>query len=58
MFAEFIHKHLKKLLKKATIQRTKLFLQDGDPSQNSKKPIMSCTNWGPKNSVYPHGNLT
>ena len=37
MFAEFIHKHFKEAFQKSNNPKNKLFLQDGDPSQNSRK---------------------
>ena len=37
MFADFIHKHFKEAFKKSNNPKDKLFLQDGDTSQNSRK---------------------
>ena len=37
IFADFIHKHFKEAFKKSNNPKDKLFLQDGDPSQNSRK---------------------
>ena len=36
MFADFIHKHFKETFGKNNNPKDKLFLQDGDPSQNSR----------------------
>ena len=35
-FASFIHKHFDSLFKRSINPKSKLFIQDGDPSQNSK----------------------
>ena len=35
-FASFIHKHSDSLFKRSINPKSKLFIQDGDPSQNSK----------------------
>ena len=37
MFADFIHKHFKETFGKSNNPKDKLFLQDGDRSQNSRK---------------------
>ena len=37
MFADFIQKHFKEAFEKTNNPKDKLFLQDGDPSQNSRK---------------------
>ena len=37
MFADFIHKHFKQAFKKSNNPKDKFFLQDDDPSQNSRK---------------------
>ena len=37
VFADFIHKHFKEALEKSNNAKEKLVLQDGDPSQNSRK---------------------
>ena len=37
MFAHFVHKHFKEAFEKSNNPKDKLFLQDGDPSQNSRK---------------------
>ena len=37
MFADFIHKQFKEAFEKSNNPKDKLFLQDGDPSQNSRK---------------------
>ena len=37
MFVDFIHKHFKEAFEKSNNPKAKLFLQDGDPSQNSRK---------------------
>ena len=50
MFADFIHKHFKEALKKVTIQ-IKLFLYDGDTSQNIREANNAMYKLGAKNSV-------
>ena len=37
MLADFIHKHFKEVFRKSNNPKDKHFLQDGDPSQNSRK---------------------
>ena len=37
MFADFIHKHFKEAFEKSNGPKDKLFLQDGDSSQNSRE---------------------
>ena len=37
MFADFIHKNFKEAFEKSNNPKDKLFLQNGDPSQNSRK---------------------
>ena len=37
MFAHFVHKHFKEAFEKSNNPKDKLYLQDGDPSQNSRK---------------------
>ena len=37
MFADFIHKNFKEAFEKSSNPKDKLFLQNGDPSQNSRK---------------------
>ena len=37
MFTNFIHKHFKEAFEKSNNPKDKIFLQDGDPWQNSKK---------------------
>ena len=37
MLADFIHKHFKEVFGKSNNPKDKHFLQDGDPSQNSRK---------------------
>ena len=46
MFADFIHKYVKEAFEKIDNLKDKLFLQDGDPSQNSRKA---------KNAMYKMG---
>ena len=37
MFADLIHEHFEEAFEKRNNSKNKLFLQDGDPSQNSRK---------------------
>ena len=37
MFADFTHKHFKEAFQKSNNPKDKLFLQDSDPSQNSRE---------------------
>ena len=52
MFANFIHKHFKEAFEKRNNPTNKLFLQDGDPSQNSRKTNNAMYKMGTNNSVY------
>ena len=58
MFANFIHKHFKEAFEKRNNPKNKLFLQDGDPSQNSRKTNNVMYKMGTKNSVCQGGVLT
>ena len=58
MFVNFIHKHFKEAFGKNNNPKNKLFLQDGDPSQNSRKTNNTMYKMETKNSVYQHGFLT
>ena len=58
MFANFIHKHFKEAFEKSNNPKNKPFLQDGDPSQSSRKTNNAMYKMGIKNSVYQCGVLT
>ena len=51
MFADFIHKHFKEAFEKSNNPNYKLFLQDGDPSQNIREANNAMYKLGAKNSV-------
>ena len=53
MFKNFVEKHFADTFAKSANQRGKLFLQDGDPSQNSKKAQTSFDEVGAKKFSIP-----
>ena len=53
MFADLKHKHFKQAFEKSNNQKGKLFLQDGDPSQNSKKANNAMYKVGAKKFSIP-----
>ena len=53
MFADFIHKHFEEAFGKSNSHKDKLFLQDGDPSQNSRKANNAMYKVGAKNVSIP-----
>ena len=53
MFADFIHKHFKEAFRKSNNPKDKLFLQDGDPSQNSRKANNAMYKMGPQKFNIP-----
>ena len=53
MFAHFIHKHFEETFKKSNSPKDKLFLQDGDPSQNSRKANNAMYKVGAKKFSIP-----
>ena len=53
MFADFIHKHFKEALEKSNNPKNKLFLQDGNPSQNSRKANNAMYKMGSKKFNIP-----
>ena len=52
-FAKFIRKHFKKCFRRCGKGRSKLFLQDGDPSQNSKVAFKAMEKLGAKKFSIP-----
>ena len=58
MFADFKHKYFEEAFEKYNSPKDKLFLHDGDPSQNNRKANNAMYKVGVKNSVYQHGVLT
>ena len=58
MFADLIHKHFKEAFEKRYNPKGKLFLQDGNLSQNSRKANNAMYKVGAKKSVYQHRVLT
>ena len=53
MFADFIHKHFKEVFEKSNNPKDKLFLQDGDPLQNSRKANNAIYKVGAKKLSIP-----
>ena len=53
MPADFIQKHLKETFEKSNNPSDKLFLQDGDPSQNSRKANNAMYKMGPQKFNIP-----
>ena len=53
MFAEFINKHFKEAFEKSNSPKDKLVLQDGDPSQNSRKANNAIYKLGTKKFSIP-----
>ena len=53
MFADFIHKPFEGAFEKSNSHKGKLFLQDGDPSQNSRKANNAMYKVGAKNVSIP-----
>jgi len=53
MFARFIQRHFEATFEKGSNPRGKLFLQDGDPSQNSKKAKLSLETVGARKFAIP-----
>ena len=53
MFADFIHKYFKEAFEKSNNPKDKLFLQDGDPSQNSRKANSAMYKMGPQKFSIP-----
>ena len=53
MFADFIHKHFKEAFEKSNNPKDKLFLQNGDPSQNSRKANNAIYKVGAKKFSIP-----
>ena len=53
MFADFIREHFKKTFNKSVNPTGKLFLQDGDPSQNSKKAKIALDEVGSRQFSIP-----
>ena len=51
MFADFIHKNFKEASEKINNPNYKLFLQDGDTSQNIREANNAMYKLGAKNSV-------
>ena len=58
MFADFVRKEFPNLFERSNNAKGKLFLQDGDPSQNSKKANVAIREVGAKNFTYQHAVLT
>ena len=56
MFTDFIHKHFKEAFEKSNNPKEKLFLQDDDPSKNSKKANNAMYKMGAKN-LHPTENV-
>ena len=53
MFAKFIDTHFDATFKKSANPNGRLFLQDGDPSQNSKKAQLSLLSVGARKFTIP-----
>ena len=53
MFVDFIHKPFEGAFEKSNSHKGKLFLQDGDPSQNSRKANNAMYKVGAKNVSIP-----
>ena len=53
IFAEFIHKYFKEAFEESNNPKDKLFLQDGHPSQNSRKANNAMYNVGVKEFSIP-----
>ena len=53
-FAEFTHNILKKLLKKATVQKENSLFRMVIYHKTAERRIMTFTKWVPKNSVDQH----
>ena len=52
-FSDFIHKQFPEAFKRSANPEGKLFLQDGDPSQNSKKATVAMNSIGVKKFTIP-----
>ena len=58
MFADFILKHFEEAFEKSNNPKDKLFVQDGDPSQNTRKANNAMYIVGAKKLSVPAGVLT
>ena len=58
MFADFKHKHFEEVFEKSNNPKEKLFLQDGESSQNSRKANNAMYKVGAKKFSIPAAVLT